>query len=263
VKLEAPSTDREQDLAALARLGEAFGEPTRVRVYGLLSSAAAPCSAGELAQALGLHRTVVRAHLERLVELGFLVSGVRHTGRGGRPAKVYAVAPETVLPEHRHRWLAEAVLDLMGRLVEEGQLLPSSAIGSLEAAGETCGKLLRESLAVSAEAQTGRAASGKEQALPAATRLAAIRWLAAAGYEPRPGPGGVADLTLDACAFPDLHERHGGLVCAFDQGLLRGLFETAGAELALIPGGDEDACRLEPALADIAVPAVDEVAVHA
>jgi predicted ArsR family transcriptional regulator len=262
MKPQVPSAGRKQDLAALTRLGEAFGEPTRVRVYGLLSSAAEPCSAGDLAQALGLHRTVVRAHLERMVELGFLVSGVRHTGRGGRPAKVYAVAPDTALPEHRHRWLAEAVLDLVGRLVAEGQVHASSATVSLESAGKTCGMVLRESLTLAVHAEGGRAVRGESEAMSAAIRLAAIRWLAAAGYQPRPGAAGASELSLHACAFPDLHDSHGPLVCAFDQGLLRGLFETGDAELALTPGDGDEACRLEPALAHSVLPAA-EVAVHA
>jgi predicted ArsR family transcriptional regulator len=58
-----------------------------------------PVSADEVATAFGVHRNVARSRLERLVAAGLLEPAFeRRTGRqgpgAGRPAKVYAVAPE-------------------------------------------------------------------------------------------------------------------------------------------------------------------------
>lgn len=260
MRTQTPSTHQEPDLKVLARLGEAFGEPTRVRVYGLLASTRAPCSAGELAQALGLHRTVVRAHLERMVELGFLVSGVRHTGLGGRPAKIYAVAADSAVPERRDRWVADAALGLVGAMAEDSHVSAHDLIAALEAAGEAQGIALRQTLTVTVEADGKRQVRGNQQAMLAAGRHAALGWLAAAGYQPEPGSGGIADVTLNACAFAELHARHGRLVCAFDRGLLCGLFGVAAEEARLRPREGGEACRLEPV--DQSAP-VDPVAMGA
>jgi len=233
------------DLENLARLGEAFGEPTRVRIYGLLATGAEPRSAGELARELGLHRTVVRSHLERLVELGFLSSGVRRTGRGGRPAKIYAVTPHAVRSDRRHQWLTDAVLTILRELEQEGDVAASDLRASLELAGEEYGTALRESLVLSVVTDGTAFEDAAEEATTLAVHRAALAWLAAAGYEPLPGPEGLPDIALNACGFRDSRDRHGDVVCAFDEGLLRGLFGAAG-ELRLTAGAGQGSCRLEP-----------------
>src|ERR687883_12953 len=58
-----------------------------------------PVSADDVAEAFGIHRNVARSRLERLVGAGLLEPAFeRRSGRqgpgAGRPAKVYAVAPE-------------------------------------------------------------------------------------------------------------------------------------------------------------------------
>jgi predicted ArsR family transcriptional regulator len=80
------------------------------------------CSAsiGEVASATGVHRNVARRRLERLSAAGLLTTGFeRRSGRGGpgagRPAKVYAPAPETAAIEFPERHYA----DLLGLLAED------------------------------------------------------------------------------------------------------------------------------------------------
>jgi predicted ArsR family transcriptional regulator len=65
-------------------------------------------TADDVAAALDVHRTVARSRLERLAEVGLLTPGFeRRTGRSGpgagRPAKVYAVPPETDVLEFPER----------------------------------------------------------------------------------------------------------------------------------------------------------------
>jgi predicted ArsR family transcriptional regulator len=78
---------------------EAVGDPELRQAFLLVRARPGPITADEAAAALGVHRNVARARLERLREAGLvLVSFERRTGRSGpgagRPAKLYAVAPE-------------------------------------------------------------------------------------------------------------------------------------------------------------------------
>jgi predicted ArsR family transcriptional regulator len=79
-----------------------------------------PVSADEAAVALGLHRSVARGRLERLLRAGLLESRfARRSGRtgpgAGRPAKLYSPAPETEALEFPPRRLPE----LTARLLDE------------------------------------------------------------------------------------------------------------------------------------------------
>lgn len=76
-------------------------------------------TADDAAGALGVHRNVARARLDRLAEAGLLeVTRERRSGRSGpgagRPAKVYAVAPELEaiqFPQRRYEALFGVMLD--------------------------------------------------------------------------------------------------------------------------------------------------------
>jgi predicted ArsR family transcriptional regulator len=79
-----------------------------------------PVSADEAAVALGLHRSVARGRLERLLHAGLLESRfARRSGRAGpgagRPAKLYSPAPESEALEFPPRRLPE----LTARLLDE------------------------------------------------------------------------------------------------------------------------------------------------
>src|ERR1041385_4684317 len=77
---------------------EAVGDPDLRRALLFARDQTRPVTADDLAEALGIHRNVARARLERLMEAGLLAPGYeRRTGRSGpgagRPAKTYAVTP--------------------------------------------------------------------------------------------------------------------------------------------------------------------------
>jgi predicted ArsR family transcriptional regulator len=85
-----------------------------------------PFTADAAAEALGVHRNVARARLDRLVEAGLLeLSFERRTGRSGpgagRPAKVYRVAAETSAIEFPPRRLATLIGRLLDELPERGR----------------------------------------------------------------------------------------------------------------------------------------------
>jgi predicted ArsR family transcriptional regulator len=98
----------------------AVAEPELRETLLFARGQARPITADEVAAAVGVHRNVARARLDRLAAAGMLeVTFERRTGRtgpgAGRPAKVYRVAPETGAVEFPPRRL----VSLVGRLVEE------------------------------------------------------------------------------------------------------------------------------------------------
>jgi predicted ArsR family transcriptional regulator len=88
------------------------GDPELRRALVLARSQAAPLTADDAAAALGVHKNVARARLDRLASAGFLrVFFARRSGRGGpgagRPAKLYEVAPETEVLEFPERGFSD------------------------------------------------------------------------------------------------------------------------------------------------------------
>jgi predicted ArsR family transcriptional regulator len=105
---------------------EAVGDPELRAVLRFVRSRRSPVSADELAAAQAVHRNVARSRLERLAEAGLLVSMFeRRSGRtgpgAGRPAKVYAPAPETAEIEFPERNYAELVGLLVDALPARGR----------------------------------------------------------------------------------------------------------------------------------------------
>ena len=100
---------------------DAAGDPELRRALLAVRASAAPVTADDLATALGVHRNVARARLERLVEAGALEPAYeRRSGRSGpgagRPAKTYAVAPELEpieFPARRYETLVALLLDAL------------------------------------------------------------------------------------------------------------------------------------------------------
>ena len=75
-----------------SRPGDALAQPTRARLFALLSELRRPAPTEELAERLGLHPNGVRAHLERLRKVG-LVSRERERLARGRPRDSWMISP--------------------------------------------------------------------------------------------------------------------------------------------------------------------------
>lgn len=69
------------------KAAKALALPTRSAILGHLLKSGA-LTAREIAEEFSLHPNVARAHLDLLVEAGYLLTGTRRQGKG-RPAKVY------------------------------------------------------------------------------------------------------------------------------------------------------------------------------
>jgi predicted ArsR family transcriptional regulator len=122
---------------------EAVGDPELRSAFLWVRGQAQPVTADELAAADGVHRNVARSRLERLAGAGLVaVRYERRSGRtgpgAGRPAKIYAVAPQVDAIEFPLRRYES----LFGLLVD--QLPRSGRAGPLRTIGvEFAGRLAR------------------------------------------------------------------------------------------------------------------------
>jgi predicted ArsR family transcriptional regulator len=126
---------------------DAIGAPELRAALLFVRGSPSPVTADDAAAALGVHRTVARARLERLHRAGLLeTSFARLSGRSGpgagRPAKHYSSAPELEALEFPPRHLASAVARLLDELPSEGRE------DALRHAGEEFGRELAREAAL-------------------------------------------------------------------------------------------------------------------
>src|SRR5665809_110174 len=73
---------------AATRTAKVLSLPTRARVLAMLLRSG-PRTVKEIADSFKIHPNVARAHLDLMVEAGFLMTETRRRNKG-RPAKVYS-----------------------------------------------------------------------------------------------------------------------------------------------------------------------------
>jgi predicted ArsR family transcriptional regulator len=179
------------DLDALAVLADRV----RRKAYRLVADADAPVGRDEVAEALGVGRTLAAFHLDKLVAAGLLeASYARRSGKSGpgagRPAKLYrlAAAERAVsVPPRAYRTAAELLAE------------------ALERAGA-------EDVLYQVARRHGREASSPVEV----TEL-----LAEHGYAP--APDGPERLLLRNCPFHRLAEEFPPVICGMNLALITGL----------------------------------------
>ena len=190
----------------------ALADPTRRALYEYVASRSEPVGREEAAQELGLPRHTASFHLDRLVEVGLLVTEYKRlTGRtgpgAGRPSKLYRRADEqwTVsLPDRRY--------DLVGRIL-------ARAVEAARAGGATLDEAV-EDAATQAGLAAGQEAGRTHDGLD---RLADA--LAGHGFEPRVDDDAVV---LANCPFDALAQEHTALVCGLNRCFVQGVASGAG-----------------------------------
>lgn len=118
---------------------DGIGERALREALLYVRGAPGPVSADDAAATLGVHRSVARSRLERLLRAGLLESSFSRrnsrTGPGaGRPAKLYSAAPEAQALEFPPRHLPALVARLLDELPTDGRE------DALRAAGEDFGR---------------------------------------------------------------------------------------------------------------------------
>ncbi|WP_433272211.1 helix-turn-helix transcriptional regulator [Actinosynnema sp. CS-041913] len=244
----------------------ALDEPTRRRLYDFVVRHPAPVSREEAAEAVGIPRTTVAFHLDRLVAEGLLeVVHERRTGRtgpgAGRPSKLYRRSAEQIavsLPDRRYELAGHLLADALSEAEGTGE--PPRAVlhrrarelgkdlGETVRAAQDLGETVR---AAQGTGETARAAQDAGETVRAAQddggRPAVLSALETFGFEPR-----AADtaIVLGNCPFHSLARQHTELVCGMNLCLLDGLLEglaATGLTARLAPAPDQCCVRLEPA----------------
>jgi len=226
----------DKDGKYLGKLADVFGDPTRRGIYRHLRDASDPLSASEVAEVFGLHRTVARAHLERLCELGLVESGTRRRAGGGRPAKTYVLTGErleVMLPPRRYEVLSRALLRLIEKSMEKD---------AASAAAFSLGRAFGE--------ETAAAIAGDNVQPPVALApKAVLAWMDAAGYGVTLSDGARGKVVLEVhnCVYRELSEEFPDIVCRFDVGTVCGMLgvdEAAHTQTHQLSRGD-GMCRHE------------------
>jgi predicted ArsR family transcriptional regulator len=218
------ATDPIEAVAALA-------EPTRRRLYDLVSASGEPVGRDDAVTTLGISRELAAFHLDRLVEAGLLQAEYRRlsgrTGPGaGRPAKLYRRAEREVevsLPVRRYDRAADLMATALARL--DG----TSGIEALASVARERGT----AVGIEARRLTGR-------------RLGSLRSLRGvvdvlrgAGYEPQVAPDGT--ICVRNCPYRALAADHRDLTCGMNLAWAEGVVTGLGGlditvELAPAPG---------------------------
>jgi len=183
---------------------DVLAQPTRARLFNLLSELRRPAGTDELARTLELHPNGVRQHLEIMVKAGMLVREQEKVGRG-RPRDVWAIDPEarpggsspTGYAE-LSRWLVQAI---RGGAVDPERI---------EERGRKIGVEL---------ADRGGHADPEIRFHDA---------LAAMGFNPsrKPGRGDRMTYCLDNCPYRDAAVEQQAVVCSLHRGITAGLLES-------------------------------------
>jgi predicted ArsR family transcriptional regulator len=192
------------------RPDDALVQPTRARLFSVLSELRRPAGTEELADRLALNRNGVRVHLERLLEAG-LVSRERRSQGRGRPRDMWSIAadarpggdPPTGYAD-LGRWLARAL--------SPGE----AALRKVEEAGREIGRDLAPQGTLSAEE--------KMQAT-----------LVSLGFQPERevDPAGRLSYRLCNCPYRDAVRESQEVVCTLHRGITRGLLDAVAPKTKL------------------------------
>jgi predicted ArsR family transcriptional regulator len=227
-----PTDERVVEHAALA-------SPARLRLLDLLLASPTAAHVDDLAAALHLHPSTVRGHLQRLDDAGFVEQSTEHSPRPGRPRV-------------RYRPTAKARVGTAGCLGYRtlAHVLTSYLDGEARdpaATGERAGVAWAAHL-------TRQEPDGRRSRDEALERFRAV--LESVGFCTDVETSGEQVVVRQhTCPFAAVVESHGSIVCGLHRGLLQGVLDGVGAQLAvdeLTRGVPERVCvaRLRSTLID-------------
>ncbi|MFI5035980.1 MAG: helix-turn-helix transcriptional regulator [Acidimicrobiales bacterium] len=219
--------------ATVTSLAHSFGDSTRRKIFLYLCEHPG-ATATELALHCEVHANVVRHHLERLTEGGYVTfDNVRKT-TVGRPAKGYRVVDEGLVVDGAMRRdallvaLLETALDRLG---------PAASEELAHEVGVVYGRALGLSVGPGDTTRTVQAAMTSIAGLLTAHGFAARLEVTATS----------SSVVSDNCPFGALATHH-PVLCALDHGLIAGLLEGLGAERTTVTltsrALGDDACRV-------------------
>lgn len=219
--------------AAVSAITDAFGDPTRRRIYLFVRGQDDGVTAATVADEVGVHPNVARHHLDKLAAGGYVEVAARTQDgsrrKAGRPSKRYvAVRTDAVdeVPVHTE----DLVLALLG------QALARMPRAEAEAMAEEVGATYGRSLASGLTGETGTSghrpdprAAGHRSLRSAMQAVAAA--LTAHGFAARTSEPAVVTGRRDVdglriisehCPFGNVAIEH-PVLCAVDRGMVRGM----------------------------------------
>jgi len=208
---------------ALQRQARALGDPTRYRIFRIISESGRPMRVRELVEALHLHHTVIRQHLVVLRDAGLLVETTQRSAGPGRPHLLYRASVDAAT-----KWAGpepyEQLSSMALEMLDTGRPPPDVGRGAgIKAAG--------------------RLAASKE----ASPAIAVVRELTRLGFDPHSDDDGTrVEVVLTHCPMAEAASRWPNIVCELHHGVLEGLARSLGAGdvEAFRPGDPHEAgCR--------------------
>ncbi|ALE06690.1 hypothetical protein AL755_16525 [Arthrobacter sp. ERGS1:01] len=177
-----------------------LGDPVRKQIFELLRKAPDPLSRDDCAAALGLPKSTIRTHLDRLeaeklLHVEFRKVGDRTGPGSGRPTKLYTVAIAEVgasVPARHYDLAAQLLAAAVQRSIDTSEGVEDALAAVAFDAGQSLG------------AEAGSIG----------------HVLADTGYDPR--PDGAGGIIMANCPFHRLAQEHTGVVCALNGALLNG-----------------------------------------
>jgi predicted ArsR family transcriptional regulator len=191
------------DLPVIADPDDALSQPTRARLFAILSELKRPAGTVELAERLELHPNGVRLHLERLAEQG-LVERARARSPRGRPPDAWTIAPEA-----QPGWRAPHAYQDLGRWLARALRARPGGLRGIERTGREIGRELAP-----------KDTAADPDAL--ATALSAL------GFQPTIEPHDDERVTicLGNCPYRDAVRENQPAICALHRGITRGLLDV-------------------------------------
>ena len=221
LSIVAPRLNSEQEVdpalftATVTSLTHSFGDNTRRKIYFYLRENPG-ATAAELSTHCQVHANVVRHHLERLSEGGYVTfDNVRKT-TVGRPAKGYRVVDDSLTMDGSMR--RDALLVALLEMALE-RLGPTDAEQMAHDVGVQYGRALG-----SATAPSDSTMSVKD-AMASIAGLLTAQGFAARAEEHDSGQSVVSEN----CPFGAAAQHH-PVLCAVDRGLIAGMLEGFGTE---------------------------------
>lgn len=201
------------DLPAVADPGDVLSQPTRARLFALLSELKRPAGTVELAERLQLHPNGIRLHLERLAQAG-LIERARVKQARGRPPDAWTIASDAE-PGGR---APQAYQDL-GRWLARALKAQPGGLRRIEHTGREIGREL---------------ASGREIGRQPASRDASCdpdafeTSLIALGFQPTITRRDADQVTVSLrnCPYRDAVHENQPAICALHEGITRGLLDV-------------------------------------
>jgi predicted ArsR family transcriptional regulator len=219
--------------ATVTSLTHSFGDNTRRKIYLFLRENPG-ATATDLSLHCQVHANVVRHHLERLTEAGYVTfDNVRKT-TVGRPAKGYRVVDASLVMDGSMR--RDALLVALLEMALE-RLGPAAAESMAHDVGVEYGRTLGEGVGPSENARSVKTAMGSIAGL-----------LTAHGFAARVEEhDSEQSVVSENCPFGSAAQHH-PVLCAVDRGLIAGMLDGLGAERTKVTltsrARGDDTCRV-------------------